>query len=102
MLRLEDEIEALDIAVPGAVVLPIQLGQLLVVLELADDPVTMKRVLSSGSCWIPGSWICRWRITDFCHALLLEALIFSIALKMSCASRTTREHKTPESNKSVL
>jgi hypothetical protein len=38
---------------------------------------------------------------DFCHALLLEALIFSIALKMSDASWTAKEHKTPESNKSV-
>ena len=43
ILRLEDEIEALDIAVPGAVVFPIQLGQLFIALELADDPVAMKR-----------------------------------------------------------
>src|SRR5712691_4028691 len=37
----------------------------------------------------------------FCHALLLEALIFQEPYKMRCASRTTRKHKTPESNKSV-
>src|ERR1700675_2054382 len=43
VLCLQDEIEALDIAVPGAIVIPIQLDQLLVALELADDPVTMKR-----------------------------------------------------------
>jgi hypothetical protein len=31
----------------------------------------------------------------------LEPLFFSIALKMSSASRTTWEHKTPESNMSA-
>jgi len=40
------------------------------------------------------------RTTDFCHALLPEAL-FSIILKMSYPSWTTRERKTPESIKSV-
>src|SRR5215831_18167663 len=57
--------------------------------------------LRAGSCWIPGSWMCRWRTTRLLSFSLPWSPYFSIALKMSYASRTTREHKTPESNKSV-
>ena len=42
---LEDEIETLNIAVPGPVVLPIELTQVFVALELADDPIVMERYI---------------------------------------------------------
>jgi hypothetical protein len=58
-------------------------------------------VITQGSCWIPGSWISRWRTTRLLSSSLPCSPYFSIALTMSCDSRTTREHKTPESNKSV-
>src|SRR5262249_34214782 len=37
-----------------------------------------------------------------CHPFLLEALLFQWPSIRRCASRTMVEHKTPESNKSVL
>jgi hypothetical protein len=55
----EDEIEALDIAVLGAVVLPIQLGQLLVALELADDSVAMKRHIHPAADVLPARELVR-------------------------------------------
>src|SRR5215831_17281258 len=53
-----------------------------------------------GSCWIPGSWMCRCRSTRILLPSPLGSPSFSMALKMSPAARTTLEHKTPESNKS--
>src|SRR5262249_42894588 len=37
-----------------------------------------------------------------CHPFLLEALLFQWPSIRRCASRTMVEHKTPESNKSVI
>src|SRR5262249_21627947 len=55
-----------------------------------------------GSRWIPGSWLCRWRPTRLVSCSPTGSPYFSIALNMSCASRTTREHKPPESKKSDM
>src|SRR5262249_61243804 len=54
----------------------------------------------SRSCWIPGSWMCRWRPTHLLSPHSPGIPYFSMVLKMGCASRTLLEYKTPESNKS--
>jgi hypothetical protein len=41
LLGLEDAIQSVDVAVPGVVVLPVELAEILVALELADDAVVM-------------------------------------------------------------
>ena len=69
-------------------------------INLRGSAVPKTRNQLRGSCWIPGSWMSRWRSTRLLSSSLPGSPYFSKALKMSCASRTTREHKTPESNKS--
>jgi hypothetical protein len=58
----------------------------------------MVKRLDCGSCWIPGSWMCRCRTTQLLSPFPPGSLSFSIR---RCASRTMVEHKTPESSKSV-
>ena len=76
-------------------------------LFLAEYPVLFRDSLcgkthyNSGSCWIPGSWMYRWRTTRLVSPSPPCSPSFSMAFKMSDDSRTTLEHKTPESNKSV-
>ena len=53
ILRLEDEIETLDIAVADPVILPIELTQRFVAFELTDDPVVMKRHVHPATDVIP-------------------------------------------------
>jgi hypothetical protein len=36
----------------------------------------LARLFKTGSCWIPGSWICRVVSPHRCHPVLLEAFIF--------------------------
>ena len=45
VLRLEDQIETLNIAVPFPVVVPVEFTELFVALKLADDSVVMKRYI---------------------------------------------------------
>ena len=53
VLRFENQFEAADVAVPYAIVLPIQLGELFVALELADDSVVMKRHIHPTADLVP-------------------------------------------------
>src|SRR5690242_18460043 len=41
ILRLEDQVEPLNITIPGAIALPIQLGQVFVAFKLTDETITM-------------------------------------------------------------
>src|SRR5215471_8287592 len=52
-----------------------------------------------GSRWIPGSWRRRWRTTWLLTCSPPWSSYCSRAFKMRGASRTMREHKTPEFHK---
>src|ERR1700674_1381943 len=49
ILRLEDKIEALDIAVAPPIIPPVELAQRIIAFELTDDPVVMKRHVRSAA-----------------------------------------------------
>jgi hypothetical protein len=53
---------------------------------------------TNGSCWIPGSWICRGRLTSLLSPFPPRSPYFSMPLKRHCTSRATLEPKTTESN----
>ena len=65
-------------------------------------PIRRKSQTSpSGSCWIPGSWICRGRLTALLLPFPPRSPYFSITLNRHCPSRATWKPKPPESNKSA-
>ena len=108
--RAKDHVDTIRAA--ACLAEPMRKGQLRVIscgVEDLERMGTMMRVdkeikvfgMANGSCWIPGSWICRWRTTRLLSFSRSLSPYFSIALKMHCDSWTTLEHKTPESNKSV-
>src|SRR4029450_12358333 len=49
---------------------------------------------------MPGAWMCRWCTTRLLSCSLPCSPSFAGVFKRSGASRTTREHKPPESDKS--
>ena len=51
----------------------------------------LARVFHEGSCWIPGSWMCRWRPTPLLSPHPPGISSVSMVFKMRCASRTPLE-----------